>query len=522
MASRVSARAAARGALAQEKAQVGKLFKGATRDSFVNFLQGVGMGAQNSLQGATYGFNPITRNRLLMEWIHRGSWLGGMAVDVIADDMTRKGAELKGDLDAGDASKIEAEARRLQVWDKKNAVIKWGRLYGGAIGVALIDGQDMRTPLRLESVGKGQFKGLAVLDRWMITPALEDLVTDLGPHLGMPKYYRVQDNAPALRGMVIHYSRVLFRHVGVELPYQQALTENLWGISIFERFYDRMIGFDQASMGAAQLVSKAYLRTLRVKDLRQLVAAGGEMMQGLVSYVHQMRMFQSNEGINCIDAEDEFLVQQTSAFSGVNGTLEQLGMQVSGALGIPLVRLFGQSPAGLSSSGESDWRNYYDNIFARQEKDLGDGTPTEYKLIARSVGVVPGEDFDTEFRPLLELSEKEKADVANVTTQAVTAAKEAGLLGAQTAMKELKQSGARTGIYTNITRESIEAADDEIAPPMSEQLLAAADYGGGVGKPGYKPPAAKLPNDDEDGDGKTRPNREAPTMDARPRRRVVV
>jgi hypothetical protein len=50
------------------------------------------------------------------------------------------------------------------------------------------------------------------------------------------------------------------------------------------------------------------------------------------------------------------------------------------------VRLLGQSPAGLNSTGESDWRNYYDGINARQNKDLGDGTTTIYKLTAQSAG----------------------------------------------------------------------------------------------------------------------------------------
>ena len=65
--------------------------------------------------------------------------------------------------------------------------------------VALIDGQDPREPLRLNTIGPAQYKGMLVLDRWMVEPSLEDLVTDLGPNLGQPKYYRVTASAPALR-----------------------------------------------------------------------------------------------------------------------------------------------------------------------------------------------------------------------------------------------------------------------------------------------------------------------------------
>jgi hypothetical protein len=56
--------------------------------------------------------------------------------------------------------------------------------------VLLIDGQQVTTPLRAETVKKGQFKGLAVLDRWQLQPSFNDLITELGPDLGKPKYYR--------------------------------------------------------------------------------------------------------------------------------------------------------------------------------------------------------------------------------------------------------------------------------------------------------------------------------------------
>ena len=61
----------------------------ATLDSFINFQHKLGVGADNALSTASYGFNPITRNRNLLEWIHRGSWLGG----VWPESDARKNAE---------------------------------------------------------------------------------------------------------------------------------------------------------------------------------------------------------------------------------------------------------------------------------------------------------------------------------------------------------------------------------------------------------------------------------------------
>ena len=46
-----------------------------TRDSFVNYQHKLGVGSDSPLSTATYGFNPITRQRTLLEWMYRGSWI---------------------------------------------------------------------------------------------------------------------------------------------------------------------------------------------------------------------------------------------------------------------------------------------------------------------------------------------------------------------------------------------------------------------------------------------------------------
>jgi phage-related protein (TIGR01555 family) len=364
---------------------------------------------------------------------------------------------------------VQKSITDLGVWDKLNECIKWGRLYGGAIAVALIDGQDPKTPLNPDTIGPDQFKGIAVLDRWMLEPTLEDLITEYGPDMGMPKYYRVLPNAPALRGAVIHYSRIILRHVGNELPYQQALTENLWGSSVIERLYDRMIAFDGASTGIGQLVYKAYLRTLKVKDLRSVIAQGGKALEGLMRYADQMRRFQNLEGLSLIDMDDELEMQVHGAMSGMSDALTQLGQQLSGATGIPLVRLFGQSPAGLNSTGESDLRMYYDNINQSQMKLMHRGVKNVYGLTARSKGITLPDDHSIAFRSLWQLSDDEKATVAKTTAEAVGGAVDGGLIGHQTALKELRASSRITGIFTNITQEAIDAADDEVMPPVAEK-----------------------------------------------------
>lgn len=438
-----------------------------TLDSFVNFAHNLGMGADNALSSSTYGFNPITRNRTMLEWIHRGSWLGGVAVDVVADDMTRAGIEFKGKIDPQTSAHLEEQAVGLGVWNVLNDTIKWSRLYGGAVAVMLIDGQDPETPFRLQTVRKGQFRGLLSLDRWMVEPSLNDLVTEYGPHLGQPKFYRVTAQAPALSGKRIHHTRCI-RLEGIRLPYWQRLVENLWGLSVLERLYDRMIAFDSASTGAAQLVYKSYLRTYKIKDMREVIATGGDAVVGLTAYVDMMRRFQGIEGITLLDAEDDFSADSHSAFGGLSEALQQFGQQLSGALQIPLVRLFGQSPAGFST-GETDLRNYYDTIKQQQTKELKVPVTTVYRAMAASEGIALPDGFGIEFRSLWQLSETDKSNIATNVGNVVSTVEQSGLIDRATALKELRQSSQVTGTFTNITDEMITEAENE-GPPIPEDV----------------------------------------------------
>jgi len=465
--------------VADEKAR--KAAQQKTLDSIQNFAAGLGYGTGNVTSATTYGFNPITRIRTLLEWIHRGSWLGGVAVDLVADDMTRAGIEINGEMEPDEIEELDEAAVSLGLWSQINDTVKWSRLYGGCIAVFLIDGQDMKTPLRIETVGKNQFRGLQVVDRWGLEPSLEDLVTEMGPQMGLPKYYTITRDGPALNGKKIHYSRCL-RLEGIRLPYWQRMMENMWGISIFERLWDRMIAFDSATQGAAQLVYKAYIRTYKIEGLRELIAAGGPMFQAVLKWVDLMRQTQGNEGITLLDGKDEFEAQTHGAFSGLAEILLQFIQQIAGALQIPLTRLLGQSPAGLNATGESDLRTYYDGIKQQQERHLRLPVTNAYRALAQSIGIKPPKGFSISFKPLWQLTDKEKSEIASANTESIMKVQQVGIVSDQIILRELKQTSKTTGMWTNITEEEINKASDVPTPPI-DPLMGGTET---VGEPGEK------------------------------------
>lgn len=457
--------------MAHDARKEGKAFI-KTNDSFTNFAARVGLGTNNLSSASRYDFDFLTRLRIQLEAAYRTSWLVGAAVDMPADDMTRAGIEFETTLPPEDIEVMQAAILDLQIWSRLASTIRWSRLFGGALGVMLIDGQDMKTPLRLETVKKDAFKGLIVLDRWQVNPSLNNLVTEMGPSMGLPKFYDVLDDAMALPSMKIHYSRII-RMEGLELPYYQHLAENLWGESVIERIHDRLVAFDSATQGAGQLVYKAHLRTYKVDKLREMIAMGGKAMEGLIKQIQMIRLYQSNEGMTLMDKTDEFDAHSYS-FAGLSDIILQFGQQISGALQIPLVRLFGQSPVGLNSTGESDLRTYYDNINKQQESKLRRPLNVLLDVMSRSVlGRELPKGFKFRFNPLWQMTEKEKAEIGQLHTDSVCKAYDAGLISMSTSLRELRQNAHTSGMWSNITDDDIK--DAENLPPPAELAQAAID-----------------------------------------------
>jgi phage-related protein (TIGR01555 family) len=428
------------------------------------------------LSQSRYRRDFLSRDWQTLSAMYRTSWVVGTAVDVVGEDMVSAGLDITGPIEPSDIQGLQNDMRRLLVHERFSDAIKWGRLYGGSVSIMLIDGQDVSTPLQLESVAPGQFRGLLSLDRWMVQPSTSDLVTEFCPDLGRPKFYGVLPAAPALRNEWVHYSR-LVRFEGVPLPWQESFQENLWGQSVVERLFDRLLAFDSATVGAAQLTFKSYLRTIKMKGLRQMIGAGGKALEAVTAHLDFIRAGQTNEGLTVLDAEDDFVTNSYS-FSGLDSILIQMGQQISGALQIPLVRLFGQSPSGLNSSGESDLRTYYDGINTQREARLRDPYQTVLDLVFRNRFQKPmPPEIGFTFGSLWQLTDEQKATIAGQVATAVGGAFDAGLISQRVALQELRQSSVRTGVFSNITDADIEKAEED-PPSLNEEPEGGAPFGG--------------------------------------------
>ena len=88
---------------------------------------------------------------------------------------------------------------------------------------------------------------------------------------------------------------------------------------------------------------------------------------------------------------------------------------------MPVTRLLGQSPAGLNSTGESDLRNFYDMIAARQESQLKPQLSRVDEVLQASLWGQKNRPIGFTFNPLWQMTELEKAELALKQSQVQSA-----------------------------------------------------------------------------------------------------
>lgn len=473
-----------------------------TTDSFQNAAArlGVARGNDNLISQGSYTFDPITRNRVLLEAMYRSSWVVRRVVGVVAEDMTKAGVDFRGEAPPEDLKKVRSRLTRSGSWRTLTQGLKWGRLYGGAVSMMLIRGQDPQTPLRVETVAPGAFQGLRTYDRWQLAPIPGEVVQEPGPEQGQPVFYRVVpyggNNASPEGQFVVHHSR-LIRHEGDDLPVWQRQTEQGWGMSVIEPIYDRLISFDSTTMGAAQLVFRAHLRTLKIANWKKNLALGGDQAEGALAEIDFVRRFQQLEGITVLDATSD-LSAQSYNFAGLDSVLTQMGAQIAGGAGIPQVKIFGQSPGGFSS-GDADLQSYHDDINSSQEHDLRLGLSRLFQVVYWSeCGHAPPPDFDFDFAALAGMSEDEKAGLAQSRGTTVMNAFTSQVIKKSTTLKELQAIGAETGTFASITDDDVKQAEEEEEQAKVAAQQQAALAAAGLGTPGGP---AGGPGSPEGGDG---------------------
>ncbi len=409
-------------------------------DGMINYVAGLGTSRDKNFYNeySAIGFG-LTQYEL--DNMFRGSWIPRRIVTTVADDMTREWVSLSWDNydnDINNAKTIESQVAAFNLRNKVNEAITWGRLYGGCVIVIGLRGDNLSTPLDMEKIKKGSLQHLTVLDRNRVA-AGGQLDTDMNsPNFGLPLTYQVAESA-----LIIHWTRVV-RFDGQRLPYFGWSQNGYWHDSVLQAPLNAVRQYDSATGGVSSMMWEASVDIITVPGLATMASLkGGEAM---VSARHQapqlMKSFNRTlllDGGDPADAQSkgETYQQKTITFAGITDIIRDFRVDLCGAADIPATRLFGQSPAGMTATGESDTRNYYDHVASRQETNLRPQLTKLYEVLIRSaLGYMP-ENFSLAFNPLWQMSDTEQAAIEKTRAETDTLYLTAGVLSEGAVAAEL-------------------------------------------------------------------------------------
>lgn len=341
-----------------------------------------------------------------LEALYRTDWLAGKAIDIVPDDMTREWRSFEDDdYTPEQIEQLEAEEKRINLVHSVNLAMKWSRLFGTAfVLLGVDDGQDPSLPLNMEGIKPGSLKHIKVIDRFRLTRESEVINDPMDENFGMPRWYRLVNSKTNTR---IHASRLL-RFDAVMLPYDAFRENNYWADSILDRLYGSLINYNTATDSSASLIYEAQVDVVKIKNLMaQLSTAEGEKL--ILKRFGLANQLKSLNNMLVLDAEEDF-DSHKQTFQGLPVLIEKFSQILSAATDIPATRLLGESAPGMNSNGDSELKNYYDMIAAKQTSILMPALTTIDEIMVRSLDIgdeVPKWNFDS----LFQMSDAERADM---------------------------------------------------------------------------------------------------------------
>jgi phage-related protein (TIGR01555 family) len=391
-----------------------KNFRQLVKDGWSNLITGLNASKTAKKKHTRHTFDGLVSDDEL-DSMFAEDGLAARIVKLLPEDMFREGWEYEfPDIDEIQAKKYideyDAVFEEIDVMGKLKTAMYWNRLKGGAaILISVIDGMEMSEPLNPKKIS--QFEKLKVLDRSEIdfTNIQWQLDTTL-PRYGLPVLFPVKvDLGKGLEAtQMVHYSRIIELH-GDVLPRRSEnklpADRRFWGISVLQRAESRLQTLGSSLGSIDQLLDEMSVGKFKIRDLANLLSSP-EGKEAIQRRVEIMDLTRSAFRSQFLDAEEEYS-RDAITFTGIPEILYMVFMLISSDTGYPITRLFGVSPAGMNSTGESDMRNYYDGVRSAQ-------TTEAYPMIlriARIISVWKGvpEPY-IKFLPLQTMNEKEEAE----------------------------------------------------------------------------------------------------------------
>lgn len=404
-------------------------------DGWQNILTGLGLQQRDKRQAGRFSADGVLDPGEL-EQLFLGDDMAARIVETVPDEMIRRGFELRiADDTDGTADAMMAILDELRALEHLRNALVMARLYGGG---AVLLGADDREPDLSRPLDLGRIASF----RWLSVWSSRELFVNsyYGDRreatFGEPETFQVSSvgtdpaQASKVDTPVVHETR-LVRFTGIPLPRRIMRTHGGWGLSVLTRCYSILRDYQQAWDGAAVLLQDFAPAIFRMKGLAEMVGGPSEAGEAVLKRIQIADMARSIVRAMLIDTDEEF-ERKTTNVSGLPELLDKFSIRLAAAARIPVTLLMGQAPAGLNATGDSDIRWFYDSIAAQQERVLRPALNRLIKVLFSAkdgpTGGVEPDNWTVEFKPLWEMTDKERADLRAVQAQVDVSYINAGVL----------------------------------------------------------------------------------------------
>ena len=374
-------------------------------DGFNNAVLGNGRRATDAFSNFSLGVNAdyIDDQTLTNNFANNG--IVHKIIAIPAEDAMRKGFCIKSKDEDYKDEPLQSIYEDLQLKEHCIDALMWDRLYGGALIVFLVDdGGTLEDELNCNSIKR--IAEMRVFDAASVTVLEQNLDTSSLDY-GKPILYMVQNEYGG--SFAVHASRCVWLDGEPTPPFQR---------KALDRINRDVLNYNVTLRNVLMIIERISQGVLKFSGMVNILQApeGEELIR---KRVHQVDMCRSIDNTVVIDAEDDYQ-QHNLSVSGLNQILQEYQTALSAVSEIPVTVLFGRSPGGLSSTGESDLENYYNMVSRIQETKLKPIILFVNKLLSVALDItaeVP-EEYNIEFNPLWNLNEKEDAEVSKIKIDA--------------------------------------------------------------------------------------------------------
>ena len=386
---------------------------GATKlDGWMNVLTGLGIRGRDKNVNAHFRMERVFEQAEL-DQLYRSDGVTRRIIDIVPAEMIRQGWEIEGDSDQEINSKME----EIKTNQNLTTLLRWARLYGGALCVmGIADGLPLDEPVDERNIR--DVKWLHVFDRYQSFSRDGTFEKDLNnPNYGFPNVYTVNDSRTGAI-FYVHHSRILRTDWSL-LPPRQQNFNNGWGDPLLQSTYDELRNYSTAFANAGLIMQDFVNYTLSIPNLAELISsqcADNQVMKRL----DILNLTKGATNTMILDAEEKYEKASTN-ISGIPELLDRFMLALSAVSGVPVSLLFGRSAAGMNATGDNDVRNFYDMVKQEQESKLKPMLEklTRYIMLSKDgsfAGVEP-DNWSIQFIPLWQNTEEQEAIVRKIVAE---------------------------------------------------------------------------------------------------------